>query len=822
MRSPKPAVLAVSVGLLLFWSLVGPALAQTTGMLVSSDYELFGTTQLNGGGHVTWTLYGDTAKALRADILGLFDGYPQIPRGFVFGGNPTNGNHNGLIEEPEGLAYTDRVENLLEGLYPSATSGGTQVGYFRIDRADLLDKDVAGGFNRSTAGIVGQGVNSTSDLRIDFIFNGASNTFDVTMNLTTDAYAQALFKVFSIEADQSGSWPLQLAPRTANGTVGWQSLFYDTAHPAVLWAGNSSACPSPASNCTYGGSANFTTQTVMDSALGALGTPLDLRFASDAAITFNYTGSVADPGDFLRFQAAPDAPNLSWATLPGGNLSAAQNAAPGSWGTVNLNLSAYLGQKIRLRAQFVSNVAGNASGFFVSNFAIHAPATYSGPIVESDAHYLIGTISFSNLQVPSGDPTLFRTPGGEILFYSGSFGTASPSPDAVRYEGFDVLENPQVLFVIMVVGCFFIARLQDSAWDTFREAHPGVYRPALHKTRWLHWVGRIAILLLILFYFIPTAFFVIGLRVYVNGPAYLFVTLAATLGLGFGTRAWYLQRLDEAPPPVGPEEAADHEAGAEAAEVAEEPEPEAETVAHCTHCLRGITSKDRTYDCSCGAVYHMSCASGLMRCSNCRKPIAGIGVIGGEKRSVSMRCDSCGEVQTVPEGTDPRTLTCASCGGSLRTLDSGRRYLLLSSNPGIAFHWLADLVKGGKPAVVFTTSSPERVRLEFSLQNTQFLQVAGQAPGAVDPRKLDPIGLKAILPLAREGKGGVLLYDGLDQMVSGSSLGDVVRFLRKANDMAFVHQVTVIGRVGPGILSQPEIERLGAEFDETLDLSARL
>lgn len=187
-----------------------------------------------------------------------------------------------------------------------------------------------------------------------------------------------------------------------------------------------------------------------------------------------------------------------------------------------------------------------------------------------------------------------------------------------------------------------------------------------------------------------------------------------------------------------------------------------------------------------------------------------------------MRCSSCGEVQTVPEGADPRTLTCASCGGSLRSLDAGKRYLLVASNPAIAFHWLADLAKGGKPALVITTAAPDRLRLEFGLKGAQVVQVSAQAPGAVDPRKLDPVGLKAILPLAREGKAGVILYDGLDQLVAGSSMGDVVRFLRKANDMAFVHQITVIGRVGPGVLAEPEIERLSAEFDEVMDLSARL
>ncbi len=821
MRSPKPAFLAACLALLVFWAVVAPALGQGSEMTVSSDYELFGANQLNGGGHVTWTLTGGAAQQLRADIVHLFDEYPAIPRGFTFGGVTTYGNHDGIIEQPEGQAYTDRLENVLEGNLPNAPTAGTQVGYFLLDRATLLEKDLAGGFNRSTSGIVGTGANSTADLRIAFLFNGGSATSYITMNLTTQAYAQALFRVFSIEADQSGSWPLQLAPRTGNVTLGWQSLFYDTAHPAVLWAGNSANCPTVPTSCAYGNNENDSAATVMDSSLAAAGVPLDLRFASSAWITFSYTGSVADAGDVFQVQAAPEAANLSWTPLANGTLSAGQPSPLGTWTPVRIDLSSYLGQKIRLRLLFTSNGAGTGTGFFISNFAIHAPASYTGTVVESDAHYLIGTVSFSNFQVPSGSPTLIRTPGGEVLFYSDAFGTTTPSPDTVRYEGFDLLENPQVLFVIMVVACYFISRLQDSAWDTYREAHPSVYRPAVHKAKWLHWTGRIAIALLILFYFVPTAFFFLGLRVYFNGPAYFFVALTATLSLGFGTRAYYRQRLEEAPPPV----AAGDEEGGEVEplpEAEEEPVDETEVVAHCTHCLRPIHADEKTYPCSCGATYHMSCASGLMRCSNCRKPIAGIGVVGGEKRVLSMRCASCGEVQTVPEGADPRTLTCASCGGSLRPLDSGKRYLLVGSNPAIAFHWLADLTKGGKPALVFTTAAPDRVRLEFGLKGAQFLQVAAQGTGAIDARKLDPVGLKSILPLARENKGGVILYDGLDQMVSESSMGDVVRFLRKANDMAFVHQITVIGRVAPGILSEAEVERLAAEFDESLDLSARL
>lgn len=817
MRSPKTAALAVLLVVLVFWSFVPTAAAQSGALTVSSDYELFGTSSLSGGGHVTWTLTGDVARQFRTDLVRLFDEYPKIPRDFVFGGNPTNGNHDGVLQEAEGLAFTDRLENVLEGAYPGASVGGTQVGYFLLDRADLLDKDLVGGFNRSTAGLVGSTASSTQDLQIRFLFNGAANTADVSMPLSTQAYAQALFRVFSIQADQAGLWPISAA---AAGAPGWHMVYLGPR--AALWPGdiNASKCTSAAvptcADWSYANSSHLDAQAVMDPSLGSAGSWLDLRFATSAWITFEYSGRVADANDAASVQIATEAANETWITLPNGRLSSGNDTNSGEWRPVALNLSAYLGQKVLVRLNFTSDPAGSDMGFFLGNFSIRAPATYTGPVVESDAHYLVGTLSFSNFNVPSGSPTLVRTPAGEILWYSTAFDTATPSADTVRYAAFDALENPQVLFAVMCIAAYVISRMQELAYDNYRQAHPSVYRPAVHKVAWLHWAGRISILVLILFYFLPTAFFAIGLRVYFNGPGYFFLALGLALSLGFGTRAWYQQLLEEAPPPS----VAESEETEEATQ-GEGEEPAPATIAHCTHCLRAVHEGETTYRCSCGAVYHLGCASGLIRCSNCRKPIAGLETI-GEKRPVSMRCSSCGEVQTVPEGVDARTLTCASCGGSLRSLDVGKRYLLVASNPAIAFHWLQDLSKGGKAVLVLTTSSPDRLQLEFGLKGVQLAQIASQVAGAIDPRKLDPMGLKALLPLTRAGKGGVLLYDGLDQLVAASSMGDVIRFLRKANDMAYVHQVTVIGRVGPGTLAETEIERLAAEFDELLDLSARL
>src|SRR5690349_18466958 len=54
MRRRRATLLAVFLGLLLFWSAFPADRAQTAGsMTIAADYELIGSSQLSGGGHIT-------------------------------------------------------------------------------------------------------------------------------------------------------------------------------------------------------------------------------------------------------------------------------------------------------------------------------------------------------------------------------------------------------------------------------------------------------------------------------------------------------------------------------------------------------------------------------------------------------------------------------------------------------------------------------------------------------------------------------------------------------------------------------------------------
>src|SRR5438445_3648796 len=813
MGSARPALFALVLVLLLFWSVLPPTVGQGSAghLVVSTDYELFGTSDLRGGGHVTWTLTGDKATDLRMNILHMFDEYPTIPHGFTFEGALTNANRNARLEATEGVRYTDLLENKLE-----ASGRGTSAQYVQMYPFDLREKDPieANGFNRSTVGLAGADANTTGDAEIRFLFEANITTKEGRVPLATRALVDALYDGFSYLAVQSptlagsgpypGSWPFL-------SLNGWHvvnaSRVPNAGGRGAFWEGNDTTGQ-------YDNNVNLSSSTSADPALAA-DLPFDFRFASRAWATFNYTGSVNGSGDYLRIEYARPPAYTDWTSFRFGASADLPSTKPGVWSPETVNLTGLLGQRARLRLRFHSDNAGTASGFYIRDFDVHAPAGYTGEVVESDTHYLIGTLSFWGPSVVRGGINLIRTPGGELLTYGATWDPSSVPSDSIYFRTFDVPENPQVLFGVMLVACYAISRLQEGAYQRFRGSHPAEYRPAVYRAKWLHRAGKAGIGVLILFYFVPTALWLITIRAVITGLIYWILSLTLVLMLGFVPPTYYKQHLGEAPPVVEEEVTVVRKIISPAP-----PAEAAPVVGHCTHCLKEIHESDRTYRCTCGAFFHFSCPSHLICFTNCRKPIAA-GVL-SERKQVSLRCESCGELQTVFEGTDPRALTCANCGGRLRHLDVGKRYLMFANNPAIAITWMRDLVKGGTPALIMTHAAPERVRLEFGVKKAPNVQIPDRGSEAMAPKDLDPAGLRAILPFAREGKGGAILYDGLDEVIAEGSLADVIRFLRKANDMAFVHGVTVIARVTPGRLADADLKRLNGEFDEYLDLSAQL
>src|SRR5207253_3661917 len=230
---------ALVLVLRLFCSVLPRTVGQgSTGhLVVSTDYELFGTSDLRGGGHVTWTLTGDKATDLRMKILHMFDEYATIPRGFTCAfAPPGTVKHNSRLDAIEGVRYTDLLENLLE-----ASGRGTTAQYVEMYPFDLRDKvsDAATSFNRSTGGLAGTDANTTGPVEIRFLFEANITTTEGRVPLATRALVDALYDGFSYRAVQSpslagsggylGSWRFLPENGWHVTTVGGRQAF---------WAGN--------------------------------------------------------------------------------------------------------------------------------------------------------------------------------------------------------------------------------------------------------------------------------------------------------------------------------------------------------------------------------------------------------------------------------------------------------------------------------------------------------------------------------------------------------------------------------------------------------
>src|SRR3989442_11287158 len=302
-----------------------------------------------------------------------------------------------------------------------------------------------------------------ADIEIRMLFEATTTTRTARVPLPTESLAGSLYRVFWYEAAQppnlnasglypgwpflvEGGWTIVPAPSCPAGVP---------SPCEALWPGN------PATG-TYGNNTVAAARTTADpvrAISSAVYVPFDLRFASQAWATFNYTGQVADAQDRLRLQIAHAPAFTDWTSLLLGTSPDLPQTTLGVWSNVRVNLTSYLGDRVRLRLNFPSDATCTARGFFIRDFALHAPSFYDGEVVQDDTHYLVVPLSFSSPVVRSRWLQRIPTSSCDILVFSSKRHASSIPNETIRYAAFDVFENPQVLFAVMLVASYPILRV---------------------------------------------------------------------------------------------------------------------------------------------------------------------------------------------------------------------------------------------------------------------------------------------------------------------------------------------------------------------------
>jgi len=584
-----------------------------------------------------------------------------------------------------------------------------------------------------------------------------------------------------------------------------------------LWAGGNATASPWNTTAVYGASDSYSTFYSED---GVAEGRVDLRSASSANFTFEHTGRAA-PGDDLTVQLSTD--GLSWRIL---NDTDGNAAVPGLDASVLraavYDLGAYAshwsagdwtpGQQVYLRLNFTANGDGDRSGigYFIRNMRIRAPSTYQGTIDFRHTDYVVGFLSFQDFNSPTVRPHLIRTPVGEIVFYDATYEAGALPADTGRYVLFDVVENPQILFVLLVVSLWLSGFFRDRAYDGYRRAHPAAMRSGARRLRWLQWVSRVLMILLILFYFFPTALTGVGLVV--GGGAFWVFSIGSAIGLSGFSTFWYgrLAKMLPREPEIGAGESL-------ASDLPPPPPPAPAELAPrliCAHCDHDIEDAATAFVCECGEAYHADHAAERKTCIKCGRPLAAPPP--PEARVLTVVCPTCGEVNVLPEGTDLAGAKCSSCGVILKDIARGLNYLLIADEPHAAYEWFNSVVRKGAPGLCMSTTFPEKLRREYGLPDVELYWISDTNPGphTLDPKRLDFEIMRALSNFVKNNKGGALVLDGLEYLIVENSFDRVLKFIKKVNDLASVHDAMMFVPITPTGLGPEEMTLLRKEFDK--------
>ncbi len=138
--------------------------------------------------------------------------------------------------------------------------------------------------------------------------------------------------------------------------------------------------------------------------------------------------------------------------------------------------------------------------------------------------YIVGTNSFYSPSNSEGNLYNFRTPAGEVIYYSVEFDGTDAPEGSIKWREFNIFENPQILFVIAVVLAYFSAGFPKKSFKKYRKALPKSLRADAEKIGWTHLLCRIFSISILVLYLVP----ILG-PLFIRGEIFILSSIGLTV-----------------------------------------------------------------------------------------------------------------------------------------------------------------------------------------------------------------------------------------------------------------------------------------------------
>jgi PAS domain S-box-containing protein len=146
-------------------------------------------------------------------------------------------------------------------------------------------------------------------------------------------------------------------------------------------------------------------------------------------------------------------------------------------------------------------------------------------------------------------------------------------------------------------------------------------------------------------------------------------------------------------------------------------------------------------------------------------------------------------------------------------LEAGYIYLILSTETDTSFRIFQDLVKHGAPGLCLSRVLPDTIRKVYSLEKTPILWLTtNKVPNqhCITPSNIVDLS-SAVINFLEKSKDGVVLFDGLEYLISQNNFRSILNLIQLLNDKIMLNRGKIILPLDPDIIDPKELHQIMKE-----------
>ncbi len=414
--------------------------------------------------------------------------------------------------------------------------------------------------------------------------------------------------------------------------------------------------------------------------------------------------------------------------------------------------------------------------------------------------------SFTAPELMNGTMQEVRTPAGVVVWYTSEFDVVTASAtdvETVSYNQFSPIDNQQIAFIILLICTMMIARMPVHSFEKFKKLHPKRYRKYATPRRSVSACAVALIAVVWVLYAFPFLMWSIIDGFILYSLYFILIGPVAVMAQYTVSRHVYERSALDIPEDVVIE--------VKQAIVAPE---EAEALGLCAVCYKPMDHIEEVHVCEvCQTEMHIACGDKAQACPTC-------GTILFPQDTRSIQCKACGESFLHTGNEDAYSIQCTRCGAFQEEVEAGKNYLIVDSDPLMAYRMMKAMGVSGRAAMIITSEFPGKIREAHELGEEVDVRWFSESTTDIDnvnPHDLEGDAMETASTFLMTTKRAGLMIDGIDTLIDMNGFDKVLAYVRRLNDLATIHGSTILLHTDKSEMDEEQFKALTGEFDEIHD-----